>query len=200
MKEILKAEEQKRGMNKFILLFCIGFLVGIIIGNFLIPQAGGEAGIMSAYFLDKFEYMEIEYSSLFMYILNQRMKIYITLVIFGVTAFGCVLAYGYTTWLGISTGAFMSICILRMGILGILVGVVSLLPQYLIYVPVYVFVLWRIRENGQILSFSMAKKERQRMWIKYFIMMFAAGVILVLGIFLESNVNPFLMKKILKLV
>lgn len=200
MKEILKAEEQKRGMNKFISLFCIGFLIGIIIGNFLIPQAGGEAGIMSAYFLDKFEYMEIEYSSLFMYILNERMKIYITLVIFGVTVFGCVLAYGYTAWLGISTGAFMSICILRMGIIGIVVGLVSLLPQYLIYVPVYVFLLWRIRENGQMLNFSMTKKEKQRMWIKYFIMMFVAGVILVLGIFLESNVNPFLMKKILKLV
>lgn len=200
MKQTLTVEGQKRGMNRFISFFCIGFLLGIVIGNFLIPETGGEAGIMSAYFLDKFEYMDIEYSSLFVYILEKRMKIYIILVICGVTAFGCVLAYGYTIWLGVSTGAFMSICILRMGIMGILVGLVSLLPQYLIYVPIYVFLIWRIRENQEMISSCTGKREKQKLWMKYFAVMIVAALVLLAGIFLESNVNPFLMKKLLKFV
>lgn len=200
MKQTLTVEGQKRGMNRFISFFCIGFLMGIIIGNFLIPETGGEAGIMSAYFLDKFEYMDIEYSSLFVYILEKRMQIYIILVVCGVTAFGCVLAYGYTMWLGVSTGAFMSICILRMGIMGIFVGLVSLLPQYLIYIPIYVFLIWRIRENQELIGNCTGKREKQKLWIKYFLVMFVAALVLLAGIFLESNVNPFLMKKLLKFV
>lgn len=200
MKQTLVAEQQKMGLSRFVGFFCIGFLLGIMIGNFLIPQAGGEAGIMSAYFLDKFEYMEIEWASLFTYILEKRMKIYIILVIGGVTVFGCLMAYGYTTWLGVSTGAFMSICILRMGMMGILVGLVSLMPQYLIYVPVYVFLIWRIKENHELLGNCVSKKEKQRVWVKYFIIMLVAGVVLLAGVFLESSVNPFLMKKILKFI
>ena len=155
---------------------------------------------MSAYFLNKFEYMKIESASLFTFILEKRMKIYIILVIGGVTSFGCLMAYGYTTWLGVSTGAFMSICILRMGMMGILVSLVSLLPQYLIYVPIYIFLIWRIQENQQLFGNCTGKKEKQRVWVKYFILMLVAGVVLLAGIFLESNVNPFLMKKILKFI
>lgn len=200
MKQRLTGESQKRGMNRFITFFGIGFLLGIVIGNFLIPDTGGEAGVMSAYFLDKFEYMDIEYNSLFMYIFEKRMKVYIFLVVCGVTTFGSVLAYGYTAWIGISTGAFMSICILRMGMMGILVGVLSLLPQYLIYVPVYVFLIWRIKENQDLIGNCSGKREKQKIWMKYLLLMSVAGIVLVAGIFLESNVNPFLMKKILKFV
>lgn len=200
MRQALAAERQKTGLTRFAGFFCIGFLLGIMIGNFLIPQAGKEAGIMSAYFLDKFEYMEIEWMSLFTYILEKRMKIYVILVVGGATAFGCLMAYGYTTWLGVSMGAFMSICILRMGVIGILVGVITLIPQYLIYIPVYVLLIWRIKENQELFGNCAGKREKQRVWIKYFMIMFAAGVFLMAGIFLESIVNPFLVKKILKFI
>ncbi|MBQ2801803.1 MAG: stage II sporulation protein M [Lachnospiraceae bacterium] len=200
MRQTLAVKQQKTCLSRFVVFFCIGFLVGIVVGNFLIPQTGGEAGIMSAYFLNKFEYMKIESASLFTFILEKRMKIYIILVIGGVTSFGCLMAYGYTTWLGVSTGAFMSICILRMGMMGILVSLVSLLPQYLIYVPIYIFLIWRIQENQQLFGNCTGKKEKQRVWVKYFIIMLVAGVVLLAGIFLESNVNPFLMKKILKFI
>lgn len=200
MRQAVAAEQPKKGLTRFAGFFCIGFLMGIMIGNFLIPQAGTEAGIMSAYFLDKFEYMELEWMSLFTYILEKRMKIYVILVIGGTTALGCLLAYGYTTWLGISMGAFMSICILRMGLVGILVGVMTFIPQYLIYIPVYVLLIWRIRENQELFDNCAGKREKQRVWIKYFIIMFAAGAFLLAGIFLESIVNPFLVKKILKFI
>lgn len=200
MRQTLAVKQQKTCLSRFVVFFCIGFLVGIVVGNFLLPQTGGEAGIMSAYFLNKFEYMKIESASLFTFILEKRMKIYIILVIGGVTSFGCLMAYGYTTWLGVSTGAFMSICILRMGMMGILVSLVSLLPQYLIYVPIYIFLIWRIQENQQLFGNCTGKKEKQRVWVKYFIIMLVAGVVLLAGIFLESNVNPFLMKKILKFI
>lgn len=200
MRQTLAVKQQKTCLSRFVVFFCIGFLVGIVVGNFLIPQTGGEAGIMSAYFLNKFEYMKIESASLFTFILEKRMKIYIILVIGGVTSFGCLMAYGYTTWLGVSTGAFMSICILRMGMMGILVSLVSLLPQYLIYVPIYIFLIWRIQENQQLFGNCTGKKEKQRVWVKYFIIMLVVGVVLLAGIFLESNVNPFLMKKILKFI
>lgn len=200
MKQTLTLEHSKKGVNKFILLFCIGFLLGIVVGNFFIPEAGGEAGIMSAYFLDKFEYMEIEYSSLFVYILERRMKIYWILTILGITGAGCIAALGYTTWLGISTGAFLSICILRMGIMGILVGVVSLFPHYLIYVPIYILLIWRVGENAEMIKNNSMKNEKKKVICKYFIIMALASLVLLVGVILESNVNPYLMKKILKLV
>ncbi len=200
MNQTIVSETRKVGMNRFLIFFGIGFLLGIVIGNFLIPSAGGEAGVMSAYFLDKFEYMDIEYNSLFVYIFEKRMKIYMVLMVCGVTSFGCVLAYSYTIWLGVSTGAFVSICILRLGIWGIPVGAISLLPQYLLYVPVYVFLIWRIKENQKLLLNCNGKREKQKLWVKYFLMMAVAGILLLGGIFLESNVNPFLMKKILKFV
>ena len=160
MKREIVARTHKKSLSRFLGFFCIGFLIGIMIGNFLFPQVGGEAGIMSDYFLDKFEYMEIEWVSLFAYILEKRMKIYLILVISGVTVCGCLIAYGYTTWLGVSTGVFMSVCILRMGVIGILVGVLSILPQYLIYVPIYVFLVWRMKENQEWIVNCTSKKEK----------------------------------------
>ena len=200
MKQTFTLEQSKKGINKFIVLFCTGFLVGIVIGNFFIPTTGGEAGIMSAYFLDKFEYMEIEYSSLFVYILERRMKIYWLLTILGITGAGCIAAWGYTIWLGISTGAFLSICILRMGIIGILVGTASLFPHYLFYVPVYVLLIWRISENAEMIRSNSIQHEKKKIIGKYFLIMALVSLILLVGIVLESNVNPYLMKKVLKLV
>lgn len=200
MKQTLTLEQSKKGINKFIVLFCIGFLAGIVIGNFFIPSAGGEAGIMSAYFLDKFEYMEIEYSSLFVYILERRMKVYWLLTILGITGAGCFAAWGYTAWLGISTGAFLSVCILRMGIVGILVGMASLFPHYLIYVPVYVLLMWRISENAEMIKNNTMQHEKRKVMGKYFIIMALVSLVLLVGVILESNVNPYLMKKVLKLV
>ena len=75
MRQTLAVKQQKTCLSRFVVFFCIGFLVGIVVGNFLIPQTGGEAGIMSAYFLNKFEYMKIESASLFTFILEKRMKI-----------------------------------------------------------------------------------------------------------------------------
>ena len=187
--------KRQKNSEKMLSLFGIGFVVGIILGNFFLGNTGGETGVMSSYFLSKFEYLEINNSQLFFYVFSERMSIFLLLAVLGITGIGWLTVCGYILWIGCSIGCFLTICVMRLGFLGVGIGVISFLPQYMIYVPVYLLLFLAVRkiQENRILIKSEGKK---RIFV-YAGLILIGSLGMLLGIFLESYVNPYLLKKIL---
>lgn len=185
---------QQKDSERILFLFVIGFILGIVTGNFFIGNADNETGVMSSYFLNKFQYLEIDGSQLFFYVFEERVQKFLILALLGITNIGCIMISLTTMWMGVCLGSFLSICVMRMGIVGLGIGVVSLFPQYMIYVPVYIIAFLCIRKMEQ--SKKNMKSGGKKTLFAYLGIMVLCLLLMVFGIILESYVNPMLLKKI----
>ncbi|MDE6312900.1 MAG: stage II sporulation protein M [Lachnospiraceae bacterium] len=184
----------KRGRQQILILFLVGFALGILLTNLWLGNAMVSGGIMSRWFLTQFFYTDIEFSHLFWYVLEKRMKTFCLLVILGFTSAGTVVVFGFLLWLGISIGAFFSICIMQTGIMGILLALASFFPQFLMYIPVFLLLLWMIENRKGALSGMREEKQRN---IRFAAALVLAMMALLLGICMESYLNPFLLKRVI---
>lgn len=185
---------QQKENERILFLFVIGFILGIVTGNFFIGNGDNETGVMSSYFLNKFQYLEIDGSQLFFYVCEERMQDFLILALLGITNIGGIMISLTTMWMGVCLGSFLSICVMRMGIVGLGIGVVSMFPQYMIYVPVYILVFLCIRKMEQ--SKKSMKNDTKKTILVYCGSMVLCLLLMLLGILLESYVNPMLLKKI----
>lgn len=64
-------------------------------------------------------------------------RVLLLLILCGFTVFGVPLSVVYMLILGLETGMVLAMSVLEFGLYGGLAGAALLLPQYLIYVPVY---------------------------------------------------------------
>lgn len=185
----------KRETQQVVSLFLIGFVLGILLSNLWLNNAMDSGGVMSQWFLTQFSYTEIQCSQLFWYVLEKRMKTFCLLVILGFTSLGSVVIFGFILWIGICIGAFFSICIIQMGIGGIILALTSLFPQIVMYIPAFFLLFWMIENKKR--NCTSAREEKQRNLGYAAVLVLALGV-LVSGICMESYLNPFFLKKIIR--
>lgn len=190
--------KQQKCSEKILFLFGVGFILGIILGNFFLGNLENEAGVMSSYFLGKFEYLEIDNGQLFFYVLSERSKVFFALAILGITSIGYWCMGVYTLWMGSSIGCFFSICVMRMGVVGLGIGVLSLFPQYLVYVPVYIILFLSIRKMEERKNYM--NNDGKKKLLVYMVIVVVCALVMLFGVFLESYVNSYLLKKLLQLV
>ena len=185
---------QKRVKQQVLALFLCGFVLGIFLANLWLGDAVDNGGIMSQWFLSQFSYTEIEYSRLFCYVLEKRIKTFCILVMVGFTGAGSAVVFAFLLWLGICIGAFFSICIMQMGILGIFLAVMAFFPQIIMYLPVFLLLLWMIENKKEPIGSPREGKHRNFIFVVALVL---AMIVLLSGICMESYVNPLLLKKII---
>lgn len=131
-------------------------------------------------------YQKQDCKSLFVYVLKERWGIIPLLFVISTTHLALYAVYGMLVWYGTACGALLGVAVLRYGFGGILLIMVSGLPQYLLYVPAVVAAL----------RLSM----RQRVPDKKFILqMLILEMVVIIGCILESYVNLMLVEKFLKI-
>lgn len=123
---------------------------------------------------------------LFIHCLIKRIKEFGVLFLFSFTVFKKTCFRMTTFMIGISLGILMKLFFLWYGINGMLLLFVALIPQYLFYWMGYGLIYWNER-NGYV-------KQRYQ----FFRVIPILGVVII-GCFLESYVNPFLVLNYLKL-
>ena len=89
-------------------------------------------------------------------------------------------------WLGFVFGILLKLFYLWYGMKGMGLLLVSMLPHYLFYIMAYGLLYWNFEKN------------RMRMRKNYFPVVIAVAVV-IMGIVLESYVNPFLVGGYLKI-
>lgn len=184
-------------MKKGTYLFFISFLAGVLVANFLGAALGKDTGAMGEYYINRYLYTDISGRELFVYLFYQRVpKVFLLFLLSA--GIGIWVIYGYVFYLGFSIGMLSVISIISYGIKGVLLMWGFLFPQWIFYIPVLFFWYGFLREKqkGRRELYAGEKKMGKR--AEY--LMFAAGglMLMICGIFLESYVNPQILRSIIR--
>lgn len=176
------------------------FMAGILVANLMGREAVSNAGILNDYFVEKFQYTEINGQNLFFYIIGERVPMLLLLLLLTLTSLGIAGGILMLDWQGFSVGFMLSTAIAKYGMKGILLVLGSLFPQYVFYFPVYILYCYFAVYLRRRMNKDRAGNGSDRRYIYGAWLIAAMGIlaIFITGIFLESYINPTILKKILK--
>lgn len=210
MKKLLRVSwQQKNNMSKndsiwisiMKILLLLSFVAGIFVANLMGREEVSNAGVLNDYFVEKFQYTQINGENLFFYIIGERMPLLFLLFLLIFTSLGIFSGILVVGWQGFSIGFMLSTGIAKYGIKGIILVLGGLFPQYLLYFPVYIFYCYVavfLRQR----FFAIGRENISERRFAYGIGLLIAIILMIVfvaGIFLESYVSPVILKRILKL-
>lgn len=172
--------------KQFIAFFMPGFLLGIVYVNFIARKYMAEPGIFSDFFLNQFQTVSIEVKEYIWYLLRLRAVPFLVLAGLSFTKAGKISAVLFLVWTGVSAGILISAAVLNMGIKGSLLCLVGLFPQFLLYIPAYVVLLWHCYTSPQ------SQWNHQKTIF--------VSLAMSVGIILEMYVNPIIIKAFLSVL
>ena len=196
----IKRYQLHNGKLPLLPIYMAGVLAGILIMNFGKSILLKNTGLLDEYTLYHMKYMTVDSSALFYYVLRLRMKTFFMLVILATTYLGLVICAGTAFGYGLSTGAFVSALLVRYGLKGIVFAVLSVFPQYLLYIPAMAaLLLWceRLNRNIYFKSGLLLEGEGITTTPKKIIQLVVILGGILLGCIAESFMNPKVMKWLL---
>ncbi len=200
MREKRKSNEPKKNPQIRYLeyVFFGAFFVGIILANLYGKEHLAQFGVFNRYFLQQFEYSRIDGGELFIYILQTRIPVLFVLVMFGMTNYWYILHLVFVAWNGAAVGFLFVSGISNLGLKAILLVLVSLLPQYIFYVIFY-FLFLEMQIQLQRRREQCIGGEKGTRKIMLLLLGLVLLMLLLFGVLSETYVNPFFMKKVLKI-
>lgn len=173
------------GKKQMFVFFVPGFLFGVIYMNLVAKKYMAESGIFSDIFLSRFASMEIDVWSYLPYVIRLRVVPLAALAVASLTRFRKAAAMFFLFWTGFTGGIALSSAADGLGLKGSLLCAVSVLPQFLFYVPACVVLLWY--------CMSAPRTQWNRQKTVFVIVTMAAGVLL------ELYVNPAFVREFIAL-
>lgn len=181
-----------------IVLLLLGFFVGMVIPNLAYRFTWKQQAFGAMYLLHTYG-RTAAYGKEYLYqIITMRGGWFFLTLLCGFTVFGVPLAVLSMIFTGVGLGMAFSMSILQFGLTGGAVAAALLLPQYIIYIPVW------------IEAYGMVYKESQGIWRNrgifpgkvshYLLNSLLWTLFFGIGIFLEWYINPWLLRQILRLV
>lgn len=186
-----------RGAGKFPagILFLCGFLLGTLLPNVLWRMEWQQKTMASVYLLSSFAGRGVSGREFFLEVLRMRGSYFLLSVLCGFSVFGVPLAVVGILLLGGETGALLTMSILQFGLAGGAVGLGLLLPQYLIYLPVTMYVMTLVYK--QSLDIWRNHGIFPQKATDYSLRACGAAVVYFAGILLETYLNPWVVENIL---
>ena len=166
--------------------FLACFLVGIVLANLLGADSFQKNGSLTRYYLKQFQYTDIQSQELLWHVGCNRVVLFLGLLVFGTIPKGKLIHVLFVAWSGFAYGYFCVITISAFGAKGLLLCLLALFPQFLAYVPAY-FGLVRLAEH-----------RREHAGWRGMVAIVLLLAVLIVGILLESYINPLILQKILK--
>lgn len=164
-------------------LFLPGFLLGILYVNFIVKQYIAEPGIFSTYVMRQYASVEIIAGEYMLYLVRVRLLPAVFLAGMSFTKLRKLSAAGFLLWTGFSSGMLLTMAVIGMGVKGIFLCIVGILPHFLCYIPAGIVVLW------YCWMYPQNRWNRQK---TVFVVL-----MLLMGLILEAYVNPVWMKAFL---
>ncbi len=169
-----------------IVLYLTGFFVGIIGTNIESKKIILYSGIFSETFLNQYRQVNIEPEKYLWYVVRIRLFPVILLGTLGCTHFKKVIVAVFLGWTGFLSGTGVTLAILKMGVKGLLLGIVSLTPQFIFYISGYSIMLWYLYQYPNV-RWNGSKT-------------IAVCLALLTGVVLETWVNPFLIQLFIRVL
>ena len=164
------------------MIFFVSFFVGILWANFIGDSSKNRFFMLNEYYLQQLKYAKLDYNRLFLYILENRLPLFGVLLLLSFTVVGILIQILFILYFGVSFGFLCVMAITNFGWKGI--------PHYIFYIAGYLL----------FLKIFWKKKEDMAMTQKELVMQTGMIVLLfVIGLLVESYVNPIFLKKMLKI-
>lgn len=189
---------------RWLYLFLGGFFAGVFILNIWRGSFLQDMELLSAASLSRLRYLEVDEGAFCRYVLRERMEVAILLSLLATTYIGAIVLSAYALWMGTLAGIFLSVASIRYGIRGIVLVLVSVLPQYLLLVPACIILmdwcyclnmaLYHPERLGDV-GYGRGKQYLIRKIPRLLILI---GIIII-GSVIESYVNPMLLSAFLKI-
>lgn len=166
--------------KQLLAFFMPGFLFGILYVNLIMKKYTAEPGIFSDYFLNQFQSASIVAEEYIWYLIKIRTVPFLILLGLAFTKMRKAASIAFLAWTGFSSGMLLSMAVLSMGIKGSILCIVGILPQFLLYIPAYMVIIWYSYTYPQ---------NRWNTQKSIFL-----GLTMLVGIILEAYINPILMQ------
>ena len=167
-----------------ILIYMIGFLLGIVYVNIASGEYITSMGIFNRNFAEQFQKADLEGVQYLGYLLRLRVLPAVILAVIGTTRFRRIGSTIFLVWTGMLCGVYFTCAVMNRGVGGVLLCVAGLLPHMVCYLFAYGILLMTI--------FFYPKKH----WNYEKTIAFCLAI--CMGIALEYKANPILVKLILK--
>lgn len=191
----------QRGKMPYLPLFLIGLVIGIVLMNAGKSLFLFKTGLLDETSLYQMKYMTIDGNALFIYVLWNRLKTILFLLILSTTYLGVPVVGCAAAWYGFSAGMYLSALVIRYGMKGILFALTGIFPQYLIYIPAMLGLLvWCERLSRSLYSANtvVSNSPGKAVMLRRIVTLLLILVAFLVGCMLESYVNPYFLSKLLK--
>jgi len=173
---------------RFLYVLMLGFFIGIIVMNLGKEVLLQEGNILGRTELEYFKSVSLNRGNLFLYVLWGRLRQVLVLTFLAFTFFRIMALYGFVGFMGFAFGMVSSAAAIQYGLKGTALILAAGMPHMLLYVPVYIWLLdWCYNLN-------ISKGEAAKNIVKYIFFI----LVTIIGAFLESYVNPEILKSFLK--
>lgn len=166
-------------------VYVISIVVMMIFTVFLKKEVFLQTSLFSRDTLHEIQTQLQVSSPQYLFLISRRVGIILSIFILSTTSVGDMYVYFQVIRLGLCTGLFFSIVILRYGLIGILLLVAGMFPHYLVYIPALILTLHLAREKRKVSG-------------KLLIQLLVIICVVIIGCLLESYVNPNIVSKMLK--
>lgn len=177
---------QKKRITEHEMIFGICFLLGAVLITILAKGKTPENTLLNQSLSQTFLEQGWNKKVLFLQCLYSRGGIMLLLILLTYTSLRKLVFRIVTAWLGISFGILFKLFYCWYGIGGIGLLLVSVLPHFLLYWMAYGLLYWEMdRRRFRVINSPIG-------------ILMALGVVII-GIFIESYVNPFLVSAYIKI-
>lgn len=172
--------------------FLVFFLLGILAANWVGQEKLIQYGMLNEYYVGQLAYAELDMDAYFGYLLKRRLRVFGLAVLSVYTRFGVLALFGIICWYAFSLGYLFVNALVCMGFGGMALVLLSIVPQIFCYVAAYFGLAKKL--FGQSVEGAMPIGMR-RVWKNpQMLLVVSAFLCMVVGIWLESYINPLLLK------
>lgn len=182
-------------VKNVIRVFFLGIILGIILIFLCRNRLQTDINLLNEAWIVSMQNSQANSKSLFVYILFKRLKELGLLALLSTTFVGIVCMYGYVALFGVGTGVLLAVSCLRYGIKGILLVLAAAFPQALVYLPAFLYIfhlcyLLCVRLYFPQKDYWKTNSSTKVFVFKNIISICIAIAVVIIGILLESYVNP----------
>ena len=176
----------RKGVSGHQLLFLVSFFIGIVIITVMAKGKVPENTLMNQALAGSFLEEGWNRKELFLQCLWKRGTVLFLLMLLTCTTMRSLVCCGVLAWMGFGCGVLLKLFYLWYGLKGMGLMAVAALPHYLFYGMAYWLLYWNYEKN----------RLRVR---KTYLPVLVSVAVSIIGIFVESYVNPFLVAGYLKI-
>lgn len=166
---------------RYYIVVLLGVVAGALMANLVIDNITDKIGMFDDEFKNAFMSVSLDGTLYLRYILKLRLKEYLCFLLVLFTPAAIAGIYIFMFFVGISLGLMISVCVMNMGIKGMLIYAICFIPQYIIYAITVFFMVSYI-------------EKRQINIKKTVIVILISLIFLIAGAIYEAYISPFLIR------